>query len=226
MLTVNNFSLSYPSKKLFENFNAKFEIGAVYGIFGLNAIGKTSFFRAMYGLTNYTGEILLDDKPISKNDICFLETNNFFYPKLTGKEYLDVFDIPQKQKLFNTEELAELLGLPLNQNIDTYSNGMQKKISFLAILKLNRKVYLFDEPFNGVDAVSSQILISIIKKLSASNKLVFVTSHIPEYFMEVSNRFLILEKDCNYIHCSKAEFISYSNTINQHIDSRVNDTVL
>ncbi|MFD1363482.1 ABC-F family ATP-binding cassette domain-containing protein [Lentibacillus salinarum] len=49
MITVNNVSLRYGDKKLFEDVNLKFTPGNCYGVIGANGAGKSTFLRVLSG---------------------------------------------------------------------------------------------------------------------------------------------------------------------------------
>ncbi len=49
MLQVNNVSLQYGSKKLFEDVDLKFTKGNCYGIIGANGAGKSTFSKVLSG---------------------------------------------------------------------------------------------------------------------------------------------------------------------------------
>ena len=61
MLQVNNVSLQYGSKKLFEDVNLKFTKGNCYGIIGANGAGKSTFLKILSGeIEPNKGEVTLD----------------------------------------------------------------------------------------------------------------------------------------------------------------------
>ena len=225
MIIIKNFTLEISNKIIFKEINLKFESNNVFGIFGFNAIGKTSFFRSMYGLLSYKGEINYYNNPITKNDIAYLETEPYFYPNLNGKEYLNIIPQTESDLLFKVEDLASLLSLPLDEKIDTYSTGMKKKISFLAMLKTNRPVFLLDEPFNGVDIESVEMMKSIINKLKESGKTIIITSHKKDELLDTCNYFLVFDKSAEYYLRTKEEIILYINNIKNRIDDAI-DSVM
>ena len=60
MITVNNVSLRFGTKTLFENVNLKFVDGACYGLVGANGSGKSTFLKLLNGtLETTTGEIII-----------------------------------------------------------------------------------------------------------------------------------------------------------------------
>ena len=164
----------------------KIEEGNVYGIVGLNGSGKTTLLNAIYGIKQAdSGTVLQNSEKLSKRNIAYIEAENFFYSYIKGKEYLNLIN----NKDFDADLWGKLFNVPLNELIDNYSTGMKKKLSILFGLKMNKNIYIFDEPFNGLDIESSQILKLIIKKLKESTKTVIVTSHIIE----------VLPAVCDYI---------------------------
>ncbi len=61
MLQVNNVSLQYGSKKLFEEVNLKFTKGNCYGIIGANGAGKSTFLKVLSGeIEPNKGDVSLD----------------------------------------------------------------------------------------------------------------------------------------------------------------------
>ncbi|MDR1983984.1 MAG: ATP-binding cassette domain-containing protein [Prevotellaceae bacterium] len=198
MISINNIDVSYDSKKVLKNISMKMEYENVYGIVGLNGSGKTTLLNAIYGIKKIdAGTILIDGEKLSKRHIAYIESENYFYSYLKGKEYLNLIN----NKNFDADLWQKLFNVPLNELIDNYSTGMKKKLAILFGLKMNKNIYIFDEPFNGLDVESTQILKLIIKKLKKSAKTVIVTSHIIEVLPDI----------CDYIF-----HINYGEIINKY----------
>ena len=63
MLQVNNVSLQYGSKKLFEDVNLKFTKGNCYGIIGANGAGKSTFLKVLSGeIEPNKGDVSMDKR--------------------------------------------------------------------------------------------------------------------------------------------------------------------
>lgn len=225
MLQIKNFTLRFPSKILFTDLSIEFKLSNIYGVFGLNSVGKTSLFKAIYGIIKYHGDVFYNSKKIRKENIGFLETDSYFYPGLTGKQYLEIF-LSQTKPIFDVIALAELLNLPINEVVDNYSTGMKKKISFLGILKTNRNIFFLDEPFNGVDIESIEIMKSIIKQLKINGKTIFVTSHITEHLIDISDYFFIIDKPNDLKLRNSDEFNLYLTHLTDVIDEKVEKSIL
>ncbi len=179
MITINNLAFTYQSDLVLENLSINFEDCKVHGIVGLNGSGKTTFFNLLAGyLQPDVGTILYNNNAIKKNSIAYIDAESFFYPKLTAKEFLSVF--PLSNLNYNEIELSHIFNLPLNEFIENYSTGMKKKLLIVSQLKQDKQIYIFDEPFNGLDLESNKSLQIIIELLNKKGKTIFIASHIIE----------------------------------------------
>lgn len=176
MITINNLSKSYGKQQVLRSINLELQKGKVHGIVGANGAGKTTLFNCISGLENHQGSITSPLKKL-KNHLGFLTTNPYFLDKLTGKEYIQLLANARQIKILNIED-KNIFDLPLNQYASTYSTGMQKKLALTAILLQENKVFILDEPFNGVDIQSNLIITEIIKKLKELEKTILISSHI------------------------------------------------
>jgi ABC-2 type transport system ATP-binding protein len=192
MIKIQNLSFSFSGKKVLDNITADFLPSRIYGIVGLNGAGKTTFFNTLStNLKPDTGQINFKGVTLSEKDIAYLETVNFFYSKITGNEYLKIFK--QTNPDFNLRSLQDFFKLPLDDLIETYSTGMKKKLALLAILKQNKKIFLLDEPFNGLDIETNKILEIIITTLKEKGKTVFLSSHIIDPLLTICDEIHFLE---------------------------------
>jgi len=191
MIRVEQLSKSFGTKEVLKDINLNFEKGKVYGIVGANGAGKTTLFRCISGLETHSGIIHCAKQPF-KNHLGFLPTSPYFFPKITGWEYLQLFCVARKISIVNLEE-KNIFDLPLNQYAVTYSSGMKKKLALTAILLLKNDYFILDEPFNGVDIQSNIIITELIKKLKSLGKTIIISSHI----------FSTLSATCDEIHLLK-----------------------
>jgi ABC-2 type transport system ATP-binding protein len=192
MITVTNLSKLYAKRQVLQNIDLYFAPGNVYGIIGENGAGKTTLFKCLAGLESYEGTIHYDNG-ILKNVMGFLPTDLFFFSKITGKEYLQLLCNARKIKLENIEE-QNIFDLPLGEYAETYSTGMKKKLAITGILLQQNKVFILDEPFNGVDIQSNLLIKELILKLKSLNKIIIISSHI----------FSTLKETCDQLHLLKA----------------------
>lgn len=203
MLEIKNISVSFKDKNVLQNLNLEIEEGIILGILGKNGAGKTTLFESLYQSQKYSGEILWKNQKLLRQNISYLETENYFYPYITGREYLSYF---AKDKLPKTIELAEKFQLPLDKYVQYYSSGMKKKLALIGMLMLDKPINILDEPFNGVDFEGVHLLYDIIRELKQSNKMVIISSHIIETLFHTCDRIVTLENGFISNIFEKSEF--------------------
>jgi len=187
MIILDKLNFSYGKKQILKDISISFEIGEVHGIIGLNGAGKTTFFNVLCGYEKATeGKITYNNHSIHTSEIGFLETENYFYPKLTARDFLNVF--AQTNTSFNQNKLVEIFSLPLDELIQNYSTGMKKKLMLLSYIKQDKLVYVLDEPFNGLDLEANKTLEIIIELLKQKGKTIFISSHIIDPLLNICNK--------------------------------------
>lgn len=205
MLTINNLTVSYGKKIVLERLQLNLEFAKIHGLVGLNGAGKTTLLNTLYGFKSKdSGLILYNDLPLKRIVVSYLETENFYYSNITGKEYLSLF-----QRLtndYNLDDWNKIFKLPLDQLIDSYSTGMKKKLVLMAILKQDKEIVILDEPFNGLDIESSKVLSLIIARLKEKGRTIIITSHILESLTNI----------CDYIHYLDNKVISFTRDKNNY----------
>lgn len=176
MIRIENLSKSYGSKAVLDHINLKLAKGKVYGIVGENGAGKTTLFKCIAGLEKHSGTIKCDyGKP--KDFLGYLQTEPYFFSKITGNEYIKLLCNARNIILDDLKE-KNIFDLPLNEYAVKYSSGMRKKLAFTGILLQENKLFILDEPFNGVDIHSNMIITEIIQKLKELGKTILISSHI------------------------------------------------
>jgi ABC-2 type transport system ATP-binding protein len=175
-ISVENLTKTYGAHRVLSGINCTFEAGKIYGIVGENGAGKTTLFRCIAGLETYDGRIKSDAEDL-KNHMGYLQTESYFFPKMTGREYIQLLCNARKVAAGDIAE-RNIFDLPLDQYADTYSTGMKKKLALTAVLLQNNQFFILDEPFNGVDIQSNLLITEIIHRLKAAQKTVVIASHI------------------------------------------------
>ncbi|HRG39354.1 MAG TPA: ATP-binding cassette domain-containing protein [Bacteroidia bacterium] len=192
MISIKNLTVQFSTTIVLNNISIDFTSNRIHGIVGLNGAGKTTFFNTLStNLKADSGELTYNENKLNSRDIAYLETNNFFYSRLTGSEYLNIFT--QTNPDFNLNTLQEFMQLPLDELVESYSTGMKKKLALLAILKQQRSVFLLDEPFNGLDLETNKIVELIITNLKTKGKTIFLSSHIIDPLLSVCDEIHFLE---------------------------------
>jgi ABC-2 type transport system ATP-binding protein len=206
MIKIDNLKVNYGNNNVLNELCLEISSNTIHGLVGLNGSGKTTLLNAIYGLKRKVhGIIQCNDEHIERNDIAYLETINYFYPRITGKEYLNIFKT--QNPIFDIDKWNTLFDLPLNKLIDDYSSGMKKKLALMGIICLNREILILDEPFNGIDLETVQKIKTLLLKLK-TKKTIIITSHILESLLPICN-------SISYLKDGKIEFTKGKTNFNE-----------
>jgi len=190
MIELKRLSKHFGEKLVLDNINYCFEKGSIYGIIGLNGVGKTTLFNCMVGLLSYNGKIVYR----SNSEIGFLPTQLYLYPKTTGIEFIE-FCLSVRGIKIDYEEITsinELFKLPLKEEYTrNYSDGMKKKLSILILLLQKNDILILDEPFNNLDIETNLILIEVLKQIR-KDKTILVSSHIIDPLKAICDNVILL----------------------------------
>ncbi len=213
MIRIENLSKSYGSNKVLDSINLEFEKGKVYGIVGENGAGKTTLFRCIAGLERFEGKISSETDQL-KNHLGLLSTEPYFFSKITGKEYIQLLANARQVKLSNIDE-NNIFDLPLNQYASTYSTGMKKKLALTAVLLQENKVFVLDEPFNGVDIQSNLLITEIMHKLKGLEKTLIISSHIFSTLAETCDEIFLLKDGQIVRKVEQKDFTTFETEMKQ-----------
>lgn len=191
MLTITDLRCAYGGKPVLNI--PRYELApGIHGIVGLNGAGKTTLLNALYGFgRNAEAALRWKGTDLFHGNAAFQEAEGFFYPGITGGEYLHLFMPVAGQE--DDRALNALLDVPLDQLISTYSTGMKRKLVLLGVLRLDREVLLLDEPINGLDLASVRVLEAIVRRLAERGRTVLITSHVLGPLRDLCDRIHLLE---------------------------------
>jgi ABC-2 type transport system ATP-binding protein len=186
---------SFGSFCAVDALNLRVQKGRFYGFLGPNGAGKSTTIKMLTGLLSPTsGSIRILGRDMSdaetaretKRRIGVVPENLGLFDNLTAREYLTfigrMYLLPVKIVGERCEELLAMMGLQDEDSKLTleFSHGMKKKLALAAALIPNPDLLFLDEPFEGVDAVSSRTLRDVLKRCVERGATVFLTSHVLE----------------------------------------------
>ncbi len=181
--------------------------GEFYGFLGPNGAGKSTTIKMMVGLLRPTaGSVLVGGIDVWKDPLqaraimgVLPEFLNL-YERLTGKEFLvfsgHMYGLPSNIITQRAEELLQILTLvdDADKLIVDYSVGMRKKIALAAALIHSPQVLFLDEPFEGIDPISSRTMRDIMRGLTQHGTTIFFSSHIMEVVERLCSRVGIINQ--------------------------------
>lgn len=190
-LLIQDLHFSYKNKApILRGLQLTVGKGEKHGILGVNGAGKTTLFRTITGWLPAQGKVQWSGHAIRADEVAFLEAEPYFYPYMTGLEYLRfIRDDRAKIDRWNT-----LFNLPLDQYAEEYSTGMKKKLALIATLLPERPLMILDEPFNGVDFESNEKIMAILQRGIIKEGTLLISSHILETLTRVCDRISVLSE--------------------------------
>ena len=187
-LATRGLRKSYGSRLALDGLDLSVPEGFVYGFLGPNGAGKTTTMRLLTGLLHPdAGSIELLGRPFTRGDrqrlfeVGALVESPSFYPYLSGRANLRALAAAgapvAKGRI---EELLELVGLRerARDKVSGYSLGMKQRLGIAGALLSDPKLLLLDEPANGLDPAGIVAMRETLRRLAASGKTVFVSSHL------------------------------------------------
>ena len=183
------------------------EAGTFFGFLGPNGAGKSTTIKMLTGLLAPSGGVarilgrdVVSDAVAAKQAIGVVPEESALFERLTGPEYLRfvgrMYGMARPVIDDRSEELLTLIGLAGDSSklIVDYSHGMRKKLSLCAAIIHEPQVLFLDEPFEGIDAISSRLVRSILVQLVGTGVTVFLTSHILEIVEKLCSRVAIIHR--------------------------------
>ncbi|HWS83239.1 MAG TPA: ABC transporter ATP-binding protein [Ktedonobacteraceae bacterium] len=198
---------AFGDKMAVNHLNLTVRAGEFFGFLGPNGAGKSTTIKMMVGQLRpnegnvWVGGIDVWRDPLRARALMgVLPEYLKLYQRLSGREYITfaghMYGISKADIQRRTADLLELLDLASDANelIVDYSVGMRKKVA-LAVAIIHRPQVLFlDEPFEGIDRVSSGVIRTILHDLTQHGTTIFFSSHIMEVVERLCTRIGIINQ--------------------------------
>jgi len=183
LLKVNNLTKKYMTKTVLDHIDFSLEQGKVYGLLGPNASGKTTLMKLIAGVTQPTsGSLEVNGYRIgtvTKQAVSYLPTINHLPKWMTVNRCLNLYqDFYADFNLKLALERIDLTGLNLNQKLTSLSTGMLGRLKIVLAMSREAKLYLLDEPLNGLDPVSREKVLHMILQSAREDSTIVIATHI------------------------------------------------
>jgi len=196
------------------------ERGTFYGFLGPNGAGKSTTIKMLTGLLAPDGGTMrILDQDLAdargaieiRRRIGVVPEQLALFDNLTAREYLTfvgrMYRLPIETVRDRCGELLAMMSLDTEEKKLTleYSHGMKKKLALAAALIPNPDILFLDEPFEGIDAISSSVLRDVLRRAVLRGATVFLTSHVLE----------IVEKLCTAVGIIASGKLMYQGTMDE-----------
>lgn len=215
MIELKNVKKTYGNLTAVDQISFTSGQGEIFGLLGPNGAGKTTTIRMIMNIiAPDAGTILFDGKPLSegyKEKIGYLPEERGLYKKSKVGELLLYLgklkgrspDMLQGQ----IDSWLEVFGLSQwkHRKIEELSKGMAQKVQFIASVVHDPDIVFFDEPFSGLDPVSTDTLREAIHTMAMQGKTVLFSTHIMEQAEKICSRILLINNGRQVVYGSLDE---------------------
>ncbi len=199
---------SFFKKSALNGIDLTIKKGSITGLLGPNGSGKTTYLKLLAGLLRPTsGSIMICDMEISyktKEIVAYLPDSDFLYPWMKISDAQKVYSTFFRD--FNQDKFNGFLDFMKLENdmvVKSLSKGMKEKLALSLTLSRDAKLFILDEPLNGVDPIArEEILGAVIKGFDVEGAML-ITSHLVDeiervldtvYFIKEGS--IVLSGDC------------------------------
>lgn len=210
-IVAEDISKNFYNHIVLSKLNMNVNEGDIYGLIGLNGIGKTTLIKLLLSIAKPDdGNIEIFGQRITRKNkannsankirkkICYLPEKFTPSSELTGREVIEMLAKFHRDKISQNElkrwcDKFHFDFQDLRRKIRDYSKGMVQKVGLISTFATKSKLYILDEPMSGLDFKSRNVLKQEIKEINKQQgATIFFTSHIMSDIDELSNRVGVL----------------------------------
>ena len=207
-LEVRQLAVQYSDTTALEAVSFQVAAGVLVGIIGPNGAGKTSLLKALLGLVPATGAVYVYGQPLKRRS-----RRVAYVPQITSVNWrfpatvLDVVEMGRtgvlgwlRRPAAHDRALAhEALALVqmeqfAQRSISELSGGQQQRVFLARALAQEPDILLLDEPISGVDVPTQEIILHLLRDLSAMGKTLLLTTHHLQHLEHHFDALLCLNK--------------------------------
>ena len=205
MLTLKDYTITYPNGLRLKYSDLHVAKGELVGIFGPSGCGKTSLLESLFNPDfpgTVTGEALLDGKPFPKAgpelyrqvSYCPQFSQAALNPKLTINDHIRLTrqgnDLPEDEVFL--DELLTSLRLErsmLSRRPGGLSGGQQQRMVLLLCALKKPSLLILDEPSSAIDLITLQDIVSFLESLKGDTTMLMV-AHSRPLLEHISDRIM------------------------------------
>ncbi|WLS84271.1 ABC transporter ATP-binding protein [Lactobacillus apis] len=224
LLEIENLTYRKNLKVILKDINLNLKHGKIVALLGENGAGKTTLMRIIAGINkNFRGMIAVDGaQPVEdrKKLISFSDSLSGFKEStkvakiISFYEYLyDDFD---KNKF---EQLQKFMRLNEDLRLSEMSKGMREKLIIALTFSRQAELYLLDEPFSGIDAMSRKKIISSIIMWKADEATILISDHFVNEIASMLDEVVVVKDQTIYCHKSTEEIRESNQSIEEFYEN-------
>lgn len=233
-IKFNDVSFSYKNcnKLILNNFSCNFKSNMINAIIGKNGCGKTTILELLDGLlVPINGYIKIGKNKFDNSGICRYRSDIGFLFQIPEEQFFHstVYkEVEFALKCFNfgkdiiydkVIDSINLVGLDesyLNKNPYKLSNGERRKVALASVLAFDPKIIILDEPTVGLDNISKENFMKLIKSLKNDyGKTIIIVSHDINFLHKFVDYVFLIKNGKVFLEGEKYEVLSNEKAMSE-----------
>jgi ABC-2 type transport system ATP-binding protein len=219
MIEARGLTRRYGGTLAVDGLSFRVEPGKITGFLGPNGAGKTTTMRLILGLDRPTaGQVTVNGEPFAASRAPMREVGALLDAKAVhgGRSaYHHLLCLAQTNNLpkRRVAEVLDLVGLAsvAGKRARGFSLGMGQRLGIAATLLGDPAVLMFDEPVNGLDPEGILWIRTLMKRLAAEGRTVFVSSHLMSEMENTADHLIVIGKGKLIADCPMSGFLARSS---------------
>lgn len=225
IISLKDVHKHYGKREVLTGVNLDIEKGEIYGLIGKNGSGKSTIFKTILGLSDFSsGYMEIGDEGDTlaqgRHKIGFLIGNNYF-PYANARTNLNYYARLKgiKHRKAEVDRVLKLVGLDgVKTKVKGYSLGMKQRLGIANAMLGNPEILILDEPTNGLDPQGIADIRNLVQMLNKEYGMtIIISSHILSELQNTAHKFAILNNGKIVKVLGESELSVGADTVRIHV---------
>jgi ABC-2 type transport system ATP-binding protein len=205
VIQVHALSVMFADHVALEDLSFSVRSGSACALVGRNGAGKSTCLRVLAGVQDPSAGVALilgctpSDACFAKRKVGYLLDDHALFAYLTGAETLhligELYGLPNGERIARVASLLEFFDLNDNvdQLVEDYSTGMQRRLALAAALIHGPEVLILDEPFETLDPIMVRRLRNLLAAFVQSGGTALVSTHLMSVIEQFCDHVVVID---------------------------------
>ncbi|MDF1654389.1 MAG: ABC transporter ATP-binding protein [Coxiellaceae bacterium] len=210
IIQAEHISKHYGDFQALSDVNFAIKPGSIVGLIGPNGAGKTTLLKAIFGLTPYQGELMVNGLSPTKQHVALMHQMCFIADVATLPRWMKVSQaisyVEGVHPKFQREKAMGFLNktnIPLDQRIKALSKGMMVQLHLALVMAIDVNLLILDEPTLGLDILyRKKFYDSLLNDYFNEHKTIVITTHQVEEVEAILTDLIVIDRGCIKLNVS------------------------